>query len=85
MFQGIASPGRVKAATGQVKYGLKHKVHSKVVSGMGEEYYGPLQEGQTWSAYQTFMSIPIVQAIVQFFSGRSSIKQIRQKNIQSGL
>jgi len=63
MYKGMILPNGLrrqpKRATGQSRYGLKNKIHSVQVSGMGEDYYGPPAPGQTWNQYETFMSAPI--------------------------
>lgn len=60
MYKGLHNTGRGKLSTGVEKYGLKNKVHAVQVHGVGaEEFYGPIQPGQTWNAYQAFMEMPI--------------------------
>jgi hypothetical protein len=64
MFNGLHSPGRTRIATGQERYGLRNKVHSKIVAGMGDasvpDYYGPTLPGQSWSQFESFMKMPVV-------------------------
>ena len=61
MYRGINNSGRSKRATGEVPYGLRNKVHSVQVHGVGAEgdYYGPPRPGQSWAQYESFMDMPI--------------------------
>lgn len=63
MYRGLQSPGRAKPATEQSKYGMRNKVHSVQVSGMGQaDYYGPPQPGQDFRSFQAFMKTPFYTA-----------------------
>ena len=66
MYKGLVkqqTTARPKTLTKVQKYGLKNKVHSIRLLGMsGEdspEYMGPPRPGQSWSQYESFMSMPI--------------------------
>jgi hypothetical protein len=60
MYKGLIIPksrARPKKASWQNRYGIRNKVHSVQVNGMGaEEYAGPLQQGQTWAQYESWMN-----------------------------
>ena len=63
MYKGLHNTGRGKLSTGVEKYGLKNKVHTVQVHGVGaEEFYGPPRPGQSFSQYESFMQTPFYTA-----------------------